>query len=296
MAGRSGMRSVDRRFDVTDAAALGTTQAVAGSLLQPDGAPTALLVCVHGGTYDRRYWRFELDGHPGYSMADHLVQRGFALLLLDTLGMGESTRPPTVQHLTPNVAAAANDAVVRQIRTEFTGVPVVGIGHSMGGMLALTQQSRHRSFDALGVLGWSADDLNLRPDADHFLVDGDYRIINRGALRNLFYWEDVPEAVIEADDAAVVPTPRSLEDACFVAGCTSEHAARIDVPVFVGLGERDVSADPHREPAMYSSATDITLYVLARSGHCHNFASTRARLWDRLGAWSAEGARAARAV
>jgi hypothetical protein len=34
----------------------------------------------------------------------------------------------------------------------------------------------------------------------------------------------------------------------------------------------------------------VTLLVLTGSAHCHNFAATRAALWDRLGTWAAAAA------
>lgn len=57
------------------------------------------------------------------------------------------------------------------------------------------------------------------------------------------------------------------------------------MPVFLGYGEVDVSPDPHQDAACYRSSSDVTLYVLAASAHCHNMAGTRQRLWDRLLGW-----------
>ena len=56
-------------------------------------------------------------------------------------------------------------------------------------------------------------------------------------------------------------------------------------PVFIGLGERDSTADHHDEPRAYFSSSDITLFLLPKSGHCHNTAGTRHKLWDRLAGW-----------
>ena len=35
--------------------------------------------------------------------------------------------------------------------------------------------------------------------------------------------------------------------------------------------------------AYYRRSPDVTLYVLHNSAHCHNVASTRTQLWDRIG-------------
>jgi hypothetical protein len=41
------------------------------------------------------------------------------------------------------------------------------------------------------------------------------------------------------------------------------------------------------EPAAFHSCRDLTLFLLPRSAHMHNFAPTRALLWDRLERWIA---------
>jgi pimeloyl-ACP methyl ester carboxylesterase len=65
----------------------------------------------------------------------------------------------------------------------------------------------------------------------------------------------------------------------------SADAAAIDVPVFIGAGDRDVVSDPHAEPSAYPRSTDFQIFVLKGSGHMHNFAGSRAQLWYRLHAW-----------
>ena len=60
------------------------------------------------------------------------------------------------------------------------------------------------------------------------------------------------------------------------------EAAAIDVPVFVGDGERDVCTDPRAEPQAYRSSRDITVVEVPRMCHMHNFAATRHVLWQRI--------------
>lgn len=81
----------------------------------------------------------------------------------------------------------------------------------------------------------------------------------------------MPRAALHA--VAATPTGRPL-------------ASTVDVPIFQGWGERDNSPDPHSDGAYFGSCTDYTLYVLPRSGHCHNLATTRSALWDRIVAWA----------
>ena len=63
-------------------------------------------------------------------------------------------------------------------------------------------------------------------------------------------------------------------------------AASIKVPILIAMGERDVCPDPHAEPSAYKGSNDVSLFIVARMAHMHNFASTRAVLWSRIESWS----------
>jgi pimeloyl-ACP methyl ester carboxylesterase len=64
------------------------------------------------------------------------------------------------------------------------------------------------------------------------------------------------------------------------------YAPQVDVPVFLGFGAAaDVSPNPYAEPANYTGSPDVTLHLVPSSGHCHNFASHRTQLWDRIANW-----------
>src|SRR5260370_33022012 len=56
-------------------------------------AKSAVIVLFNGATYDKRYWHLNVPGRSGYSMAEYLQERGHVVVLLDHLGVGESSRP-----------------------------------------------------------------------------------------------------------------------------------------------------------------------------------------------------------
>ena len=65
----------------------------------------------------------------------------------------------------------------------------------------------------------------------------------------------------------------------------SEILAAVDVPVFIGVGDRDImQGDPREIPSALPSCADITLFVLADAGHNQNVAPNREQLWDRISA------------
>lgn len=272
-------------------------------------APTVLF-CLPGGSYTRSYYHLVIPGHPGYSFAEHLAAQGFIVVAVDHLGVGDSTHPPHASVLTSEVVAAANHSVTLQIeaalkRGDLTpelpplaGIRKIGVGHSMGGYLAIVQQARFRSFDALVTLGTPAV-LNMRT-LDKFTGASDrmekalpgpvdaagYLHTARHAARNMFHYPDVPEAVIADDDCKAVPVPAEIMRALLFERDGRDEAA-LDVPLLLCFGEIDGSPDPHREPAWYKGASDISLFILPRSGHCHNMAGTRKLLWEHIARWIA---------
>jgi pimeloyl-ACP methyl ester carboxylesterase len=291
-------------FDVSDA--VGEAAQLAGSYFAAGGpaGDRPLLVCLPGGTYTRGYWDLQVPGHSGYSFARTAAGEGFPVVTLDSLGTGESTRPNRDIELADQAAAAAS--AVAQI-PEVLGVatPPVAVGHSMGGYVAMLQQAAARSYAGLAILGTTNQavaPLQLpagviaaaaTPEGRAALVDqmaagmpDAYLAGDRTPLRSWFHLADVPDDLIAADEAATLTVvPRRCAAATTVPGITAGAAASIEVPVLLAYGDVDVSPDAHAEPAFFTASNDVTLYVLARSGHCHNLAGTRHRLWDRLLWW-----------
>ncbi len=196
---------------------------------------------------------------------------------------------------------------------------VVGMGQSMGGCLLTVQQANHHTFDRVAFLGWSGIYTNfpapdgsritypmpprgtdLRPIADQILG-----VVAPDAeqFRFCFHWPDEEPALMEADLAsyapfsgvvrgdAASPWGSATMPACAVTmmtpGSVAAEAAAIDVPVLVGAGERDTLPDPWAEPSAYRGSSDVSLRVVPRMSHMHNFARTREVLWERIGAFAA---------
>ncbi len=110
-----------------------------------------------------------------------------------------------------------------------------------------------------------------------------------------FHFDDEPADVVDRDmasglDSGPLPPWRSATTpACAIQmvapGTVATEAAAIRVPVFIGVGERDVVPDPRAEPKAFFSSPDITVSVTERMAHMHNFAPTREKLWSRLHHW-----------
>jgi pimeloyl-ACP methyl ester carboxylesterase len=268
-----------------------------------------MFACIPGGSYSKRYYHLEIAGHSGYSMGQSLADQGHVVLALDPLGVGDSTHPEPEGGLTAAEIARASDLAVRQAVSRLrngTLIPgmgpqpqvlCVGVGHSMGGMLVTLQQADHRTFDALAILGFSTFQLDQATltaavkgmtggDEDRFADLANYIEISREGMHDLFYYSDVPEAVIDADIACAVPLVKEPALLGLYPTRIAAQTRSLDVPLFLGFAEVDVSQNPRGELANYVGTSDITLHLLPSSAHCANLASTRQQLWDRLSSWA----------
>lgn len=300
---------IDLRIDVSDALPVSITGGdplhIAAWVFLPDALPEkpTVITLFNGGTYDRRYFHFEVPGHSGegYSCAEYLRARGHIVIVPDHLGIGDSDRAKDQMLATRDVAARAHHTAIERIYEQLRDGTIaaipdfvkIGGGHSMGGFMTITQQAAHRTYDLCLILGYTADGVHLTIGDRLVRIDPgavdptqpDYAKRDRTALRSTFHWDDVAGDVLAVDDALLVDVPYVLSAQSITTGIVTADAAKIDVPIYINLGERDVSPNPHAEPGYYTACRDITLHILPRSGHCQNFATTRVEMYDRIDRW-----------
>jgi pimeloyl-ACP methyl ester carboxylesterase len=300
-------------LDVSDALPFEERSSLAATIHRPDAErPRAMLICWPGGSYARAYWDMRIPGHPGYSFAEHMTAQGYIVVAADHLGVGASSKPADGDRVTFETMSDAAASFVRQLRAIApAGVPIVGVGHSLGACLTAVTQARHRCYDAVALLGFThgnkdravsavggesaADDDALRKTATEQAKaffgdtwDDVYGSLPREPNHVWLHRPDVPADVIAADDAAAAAWPRQSYVEALLAGYSAHFAAEVDCNVFIAFGDHDVPPEPHADVAYYPRSRDVTLFVLPDSAHCHNFASTRTQLWDRIGVWAGE--------
>jgi alpha-beta hydrolase superfamily lysophospholipase len=310
---------IDLTFDVTAAVGSGErlTQAAWAFLPKRPAEAPAVLLCLAGGTYDKHYWHLEIDGHPGYSFGEHLAAAGYIVIAVDHLGIGESTDPVASGALGLELLASGDAEVARQVcermrqgrlvdGVEPVNAPLIGVGHSMGSCLTTMVQASTGVYDAVALLGYGVQITNVHesmPDAAGLeerirqsietfcLVAGakpgdSHGIGPRSYLADMFYAGEVPQQVMDADTAAQSRVPVRAASEVTTPGFVEHYTPLLEVPVFLAFGAAvDVSPNPYAEPANYTGSPDVTLHMVPKSGHCHNFASHRAELWDRIAAW-----------
>jgi alpha-beta hydrolase superfamily lysophospholipase len=287
----------------------GEDHRLAGWVFAPEavGPGGAVVVAVPGGTRTKEYYDLQVPGLSGYSFAEHLTARGHVVVALDHLGVGGSTRPRDAAVLGIELMAEALARAVAELRARvgagtLPGVArladpyVVGVGSSVGGAVVLAQQARSGSYDALVTLGtpaapgWRGDRRTLadEQEAPDTVADGwdsGYVTMHQELLRPGRYWPDVPDDAVRADEATATVVPKRCLHELALPRFVADFAAQVTIPVLLVHGERDHCPDPHGEPASFLSSRDITVFVVARSAHYHNVASTRAVMWNRIDAW-----------
>jgi pimeloyl-ACP methyl ester carboxylesterase len=294
------------RVDVS--AAVGTDASLAVTVYRSGPAAEVFAFAVPGGGYTRGYYDLSHPALDGPGQAEYHASRGWVFAVCDPLGSGESTPVPDALAGLDASAHAAHLACT-EIRARLGLGPAVGIGHSLGGMQLIHQQSRFATFSAIAVLGFSAIHTRIpTPDARVLAPAGGGSVAEAWAgelsddlanLRYAYHWDDVAPELVAADLSAGFPVrtadplppwisrtfPPYAAD-CLAPGVVAEQAASIDVPVFIGAGERDVLADARAEAAAYAASRDITVAEIPSCAHMHNFSPRRARLWQRLHAWA----------
>lgn len=286
------MKSNDMMLDVSLATGLPGQTLLAATLHLPDGMsirPAQLVFAIHGGGYTRAYW------HPpfaddSYSFSRWFTDQGKAVLAIDMLGMGQSSRTEPESLLSGAIIAAAHAEALRQVAAEWgTPVSVTGMGHSMGGMMVIAQAAAHPEMDRVAVLGWANEPMILG-DTDVAslqagLIPSGYLATPREPMRRLFYADDVPLPLIEADEAHASTTPATMGRDALTPGIAHSAAAQIAVPVLVVQSVIDTSPSPEKEPGYFSASPSVELQIVDQAAHCQNFAGTRASHWAQLNDW-----------
>lgn len=278
-----------------------------GWVRAPEGDPVAVLACLAGGTCTTAYFDLRVPGLAGWSMSEFLADRGFAVVAFDHLGLGASEEVDDLYAVTPTIAAAAQADAIRQVLGRYDGLPAIGVGHSMGGMLLTVLQHDHALFDAIAVLGHGGDGLPevlsddeaaVRVERPYPEIEHDIEVLARVRFapdspvprkrpsKGPFLLPDVPEAVRAEFVAQQVSNLFSCGLTSMIPGATDSHKAGVDVPVFLAFGDHDLTDDYEGARAKYPHAPASELFVLAGSGHCHNQATTRVQLWDALANWA----------
>ena len=282
-----------------------------------------VFVCLPGGGMNRNFYNLAAtapDGtaDPSFSFAQAMSARGYMVVLLDYLGLGESDKPVDGYALTPELLVQANaratGLVLERLRTGtlFGDLDVmpelrsIGVGHSMGAMLTVLQQARHRQHVGLVLLGFGTSGLPeyLKPEVRELAADTaavrarvvefaremfkqPYPRITRSPRGNDLYGSaNVDSRGVNALKAAIEPILPVPAYMSMLPGNVAPEAARIEVPILLGIGDRDMVGPPERVPASFPASRNVVLHILPETGHSHFLFPARAGLFERVAEWA----------
>jgi alpha-beta hydrolase superfamily lysophospholipase len=260
------------------------------------------------------------DDHR-FSFAEAMAERGFVTLAFDHLGVGESSRPHPIEggyELGVEAVARANQRALELALEQLAqgdpehGLPAlrepvtIGVGHSMGSMLTVEQQALARPHRALVLFSFSTRGTPAFLDDSMREYANDPERLRReiGRLARRSMGSPYPERANDSEENrraafGVGTAPQAAEDALHAAatnllavgglasmvpGGFAPAAERIDVPVFMWVGDHDLHDDRHTRSELPRSPA-VTTRILEDCWHCHFVANTRETLWRETAEW-----------
>ena len=257
-----------------------------------------LQVVVHGGTYNHLYWDVPGIGGREYSYARYMAARKYAVLAIDQLGTGASSKPDG-DFLTLQETASSLHQVLASLRTDANPAGhrferVALVGHSFGSINSILTQAAHRDADALVVtgLGHVPHELPIPAELIGQLAQFPYFTLPAEARAALFYHAPAADpAVIAYDNANMVDnlTRGQLFTTFFaIFNPAADRVGEVQGPVLVQLGENDAlfsSAYAAGEAAFWQSASSVTVQSLPNVGHDFNTHLDHEEGWRQIEAW-----------
>ncbi|HEX7316732.1 MAG TPA: alpha/beta hydrolase [Pyrinomonadaceae bacterium] len=260
-----------------------------------------LLLAVHGANYNHKYWDVPtINGHE-YSFARYMADRKYAVLAIDQLGAGESTKPVDGDAVTLDQTASAIHQVITRLRSGENGVgysfeKVVTVSHSLGSINAVYEQGTYHDADAVITTGMGhvphaipvpAELIAQLSQFEYFMVPGELRPV-------MFYYApgaDPDVIQYDRDNLADFLARGQLNTGIlpsFIFDNAVLRVGQVTGPVLVQLGEFDglfPGALADGEAAYFTSASSVTVQALPGVGHDFNTHFRNHEGWRLMDEW-----------
>lgn len=247
---------------------------VAGIATGPGDSRAPLLVALHGGGYNARYYDL-----PGHSLLDLAEATGFQVIALNRPGYRGSERLPTDAITFSDNAEMLDRAIEMLWREAPDQCPgVVVIAHSVGAAVAVHLAARHPHWPLLGLaLNGLIDSPPERvANVFHEFPSGQPVSFTPEQRRAFMYGpaDTIDPDIIERAEPSTEPGP--LEELLEINdGWPADapgKAARVTVPIHCALARFDVLWEMNRAnidefTRRFTSAPSVETTVFPRSGH-----------------------------
>ncbi|MGB0908422.1 MAG: alpha/beta fold hydrolase [Maricaulaceae bacterium] len=263
--------------------------------------PKALLFCLPGGGAGAGFF----DLAPDYSFAVRMTARGFDVMTMDHPGTVSNPLPEDHPFLTPRQSADYVAAALEEFAS-YTTRPIIGIGHSMGGMMSTLLQAKHNAYVGLALLGSSAGGLDwgLTEEEREYIekpedFERDIEALTLAKFKMPFppsmggpsgksiTFGGETEALNEALRENACPLFAAGGMMSMTRGSFRQEVEAIDVPMFFAFGDHDIGIPPKDAPKDYINAPSAELVILENTGHNSLAFSSIAALCQSLEDWAA---------
>lgn len=273
-----------RRLEFSVSLSDGNTYTIAGFLYSNGSFRNRpLQVLVHGGTYNHKYWDAPTINGQSYSYARYMAEEGYAVLAIDQLGAGESSKP-SGDFVTLNETTSSIHQVLSQMRSGnnplgYAFEQIVLVGHSFGGINSIFVQGTYHDADALVVtaLGHVPHELPIPLELITELAKFPYFPLPAEARSALFYYAAAVDSDVIANDnlnlADLLTRGQLFTTFAAVFDPAADRVGAVTGPVLVQLGEHDAlwpSVYAGGEAAYWTNASSLTVESLPSVGHAFN--------------------------
>jgi pimeloyl-ACP methyl ester carboxylesterase len=279
----------------------GNTYEVAGWLYYKGSFRNrTLLVALHGANYNHKYWDVPaINGHE-YSFARYMAEQKYAVLAIDQLGTGESSKP-NGDMLTLDQTASAIHQVITQMRSgsnafEYAFERVVTVSHSLGSINAVYEQATYHDADAVVTTGMGHVPHAVPVPAELItaLLQFEYIAVPSELRPLMFYYAPGadPEVIQYDRDQLADLLPRAQLTTGILTAFNFDAAAlrvgSVNGPVLVQLGEFDglfPASLAGGEAAFFTGASSVDVQALGGVGHDFNTHFRNHEGWRLMDEW-----------
>lgn len=269
------------------------------TLFEPAGLnKNRVLFCLPGGGLTKDYF----DLAPNFSFINRMTDLGYSVITMDHPGIATNAFAAAHPYYTPQKSA---DYLSQALASWVNDVPIIGIGHSMGGMMIMLMQGNHSPFKALGLFGSSAGGLDwgLSEDEKKYINDEESFARDLEALSLAKFGRPFTragggpsgESIVFGGETAEL-TKRLQDISCemhspsammsMMRGSFRTEVVAINVPLFFAFGDHDIGIPPKEAPKDFINTPSTELVVLENTGHNHFAFKSIETLCEKLDYWA----------